>query len=216
MKSPLDKEIELLDRELLVMGTLCEEALTLAETALRGERNDIARIDKLEETIDQKERTIETHCLRLLLRRQPVACDLRRISAVLKAITDLERIGDQASDIAEILSERSGAFSIPCDRVSAMGETVRTMVEDAVTALVNCDAKLAQDVCNRDDEADRMFEEIRDALVAQLPLQQSGARDFVDLLMIAKYLERIGDHAVNVAQWAEFSVTGVRNGNEEL
>ncbi len=217
MKSPLDQELSMLSRELLVMGTLCEEALTMTSLALHsGDREQKARVKALEESIDQKERTIETSCLRLLLRQQPVARDLRQISATLKMITDLERIGDQAADISEILLQRDTPFCETHDLVAEMADAATRMVTGGVEAFVRQDTALAEAVIAGDDELDMLFEQIKKRLTLRIAAAPNEGGEAVDLLMIAKYLERIGDHAVNVAEWAMFSVTGVHGGETEL
>ena len=188
MRNRFDAQLHSLDEQLTHMGELCETAIAKATQALKDGSVEQAKIIISEdEEIDQCEKDIERLCLKLLLQQQPVAKDLRRISAALKMITDMERIGDQTADIA-----------------------VSKMVRNSVTAYVNRDLELAQSVMKADDEIDQYFEEVRDEMIEFIKDEkgQNGKRIF-DLIMVTKYLERIGDHATNIAEWVEFSITGV-------
>ena len=213
MRSRFDDQLELLNRELIHMGALCENAIASAAKALFESRDGQALALKAIETdtrIDQKEREIEALCLKLLLHQQPVAKDLRQISSALKMITDMERIGDQASDIAEIV--RTGGISVMDEDgtlpVSPMARAAIKMVTDSIEAFVQRDIALAQAVIADDDVVDDYFIQIKDALIALISQQHAQGEWALDLLMIAKYLERIGDHATNIAEWVVFSITG--------
>lgn len=212
MRTRFDQQLGKLNVELITMGALCEEAIGLVADALtRGATVKSNEISSLEVRIDHKERDIESLCMKLLLQQQPVAKDLRRISAALKMITDMERIGDQTADIAEIIiSSKSGAAADEIRVIGTMASEVSKMVRNSVTAYVNRDLELAQSVMKADDEIDQYFEEVRDEMIEFIKDEkgQNGKRIF-DLIMVTKYLERIGDHATNIAEWVEFSITGV-------
>ena len=208
MRIKFDEQLALLNHELIGMGALCEEAIaTTARSVMDNDRTLGARVRDLEYQIDQKEREIETICLKLLLQQQPVASDLRAISAALKMISDMERIGDQAADIAEIT--RFIADSPLTSRVSIaeMARSVIGMVTDSIDSYVRKNLELAQSVVRKDDEIDELFLNVKNELI-RLIGQGDDGEVCIDLLMIAKYLERIGDHAVNIAQWVEYSLTG--------
>lgn len=193
------------------MGELCEEAIGKATTALKeGSMEQAEKVRIADEEIDQAETDIERLCLRLLLQQQPVARDLRQISAALKMITDMERIGDQASDIAEIIitEDKSEAQDIPM--IIKMSEAASKMVRDSVNAYVEKDLDLARKVMENDDVVDELFEEVKTTLInfiAENKVLQGV--EAIDLIMVAKYLERIADHATNIAEWVEFSITGI-------
>lgn len=215
MRNRFDMQLQLLDEQLTHMGELCEIAIAKATKALaEGNLEQARAIMAADEEIDQMEKDIERLCLKLLLQQQPVAKDLRRISAALKMITDMERIGDQTADIAEIVI--SSGYDTPTDikEVGDMAAAASQMVRDSVTAYVTKDLELAKNVMEADDYVDRLFDTIRDELVEYIKADrgENGMRVF-DLIMVTKYLERIGDHATNIAEWVEFSITGVhKNG----
>ena len=193
------------------MGELCEEAIGKATTALKeGNMEQAEKVRIADEEIDQAETDIERLCLRLLLQQQPVARDLRQISAALKMITDMERIGDQASDIAEIIitEAKSEAQDIPM--IIKMSEAASKMVRDSVNAYVEKDLDLARKVMENDDVVDELFEEVKTTLINFIA-ENKGLQgvEAIDLIMVAKYLERIADHATNIAEWVEFSITGI-------
>ena len=193
------------------MGELCEEAIGKATTALKeGSMEQAEKVRIAAEEIDQAETDIERLCLRLLLQQQPVARDLRQISAALKMITDMERIGDQASDIAEIIitEDKSEAQDIPM--IIKMSEAASKMVRDSVNAYVEKDLDLARKVMENDDVVDELFEEVKTTLINFIA-ENKGLQgvEAIDLIMVAKYLERIADHATNIAEWVEFSITGI-------
>ena len=212
MRSKFDAQLKELGEKLTLMGAMCEEAIANSAKALLSGDSELAKkLAPLDLEIDRYERDIETLCLRLLLQQQPVARDLRRISAALKMITDMERIGDQTSDIAEIIiSSKWEKMDENLDKLTAMATGVSKMVRNSVTAYVEKDLELARTVMNDDDEIDDYFDEIRDQII-QLIREADGrdGRKLFDFIMVTKYLERIGDHATNIAEWVEFAITGV-------
>ena len=212
MRSRFDEQLALLNRELIEMGSLCEEVIALASRALtEGDRELAAKVAPLDEEIDQKERDIESLCLKLLLQQQPVARDLRQISAALKMITDMERIGDQAEDISEIIIYLDGRTAEHDDLLRSMARATIKMVTESVDAYVKHDTILAEKVIADDDTVDDYFEQVKRALIGKIAANPDDGEYALDLLMIAKYFERIGDHAVNIAEWVIFSITGVHN-----
>ena len=211
MRNRFDQQLELLTKQRIYMGELCEEAIGKATTALKeGSMEQAEKVRIADEEIDQAETDIERLCLRLLLQQQPVARDLRQISAALKMITDMERIGDQASDIAEIIitEDKSEAQDIPM--IIKMSEAASKMVRDSVNAYVEKDLDLARKVMENDDVVDELFEEVKTTLINFIA-ENKGLQgvEAIDLIMVAKYLERIADHATNIAEWVEFSITGI-------
>ncbi len=213
MRSRFDEQLALLNRELIEMGALCEEVIALASKALTEQNAALARrVAPLDTEIDRKERTIESLCLKLLLQQQPVARDLRQISAALKMITDMERIGDQAEDIAEIVTFLDGHTAENDDLLREMAKAVIKMVTESVDAYVRRDTALAEKVIADDDTVDRYFDEIKHRLIGSIAHDPDNGEYALDVLMIAKYFERIGDHATNIAEWVIFSITGVHNG----
>ena len=210
MRNRFDEQLALLKKELIEMGALCEEVIAKASEALtRGDVALAAKVAPLDGQIDRKERDIESLCLRLLLQQQPVARDLRKISAALKMITDMERIGDQAEDIAEIVTFLKGRTGQNDDLLREMARSTIKMVTESVDAFVKHDIMLAEKVVAYDDVVDNYFEQVKDELIARIAENSDDGEYALDLLMIAKYFERIGDHAVNIAEWVMFSVTGV-------
>ena len=214
IRSRFDEQLELLNRELIEMGALCEQAISMAARALMsGDTKLAAQITPLDGEIDQMERDVESRCLKLLLQQQPVAKDLRQVSAALKMVTDMERIGDQASDIAEIIGFLHGRGGEDCAFIGQMGEATIRMVSDSIDAFVRRDIKLADEVIAHDDIVDAYFLKVKTALIQYIAASPDDGEYALDLLMIAKYFERIGDHAVNIAEWVLFSVTGVHKGD---
>lgn len=215
MRNRFDMQLQLLEKQLTHMGELCEIAIGKATKALEDGNLEQARaIMEADEEIDQMEKDIERLCLKLLLQQQPVARDLRRISAALKMITDMERIGDQTADIAEIVISSGQRTPVDIKDIAEMAAEAGQMVHDSVTAYVTKDLELAKKVMEADDAVDNLFDAIRDELIAYIREEKgmNGGRIF-DLVMVTKYLERIGDHATNIAEWVEFSITGVhKNG----
>lgn len=210
MRRILDEQLEELAQEMTSMGAMIENAIEKACEALLSKDLSLARaVMQADELIDQKERAIESMCLRLLLTRQPMARDLRKVSSALKMITDMERVGDQAADICEIvtmLGEYGMAQGARSIRDMAR-ETVH-MVHRAIDAYVASDVDLAREVMALDDVVDGLFMRVKGRLIETLTEDASLGQQALDLLMIAKYFERIGDHAVNISEWVEFSVTG--------
>ena len=216
MRSRFDEQLALLSREMIEMGALCERVIALSVKALEaGDAKLAASVAPVDAEIDQKERTIESLCLRLLLQQQPVARDLRQISAALKMITDMERIGDQASDIAEIVRFLGGRSTADCADIGKMAEATIRMVTESVDAYVKCDLSIAEAAMKHDDVVDDYFLKVKSSLIRMIADKPEDGEYALDLLMIAKYFERIGDHAVNIAEWVVFSVTGVHK-NEEV
>ena len=210
MRSHFDEQLALLNRELIEMGALCEEVIALASKALTDMDKKLAdKVAPLDSEIDQKERTIESMCLKLLLQQQPVARDLRQISAALKMITDMERIGDQAEDIAEIIGFLDGHSPENDGILRDMAVAVIQMVTESVDAYVKHDTALAQKVIADDDIVDDYFEQVKHKLISSIAENPDDGEYALDILMIAKYFERIGDHATNIAEWVIFSITGV-------
>ena len=210
MRGRFDEQLMLLNKKMIEMGALCENVIAISAKALL--EGDVDKAKTVKETgvgIDHMEREIESICLKLLLQQQPVARDLRQISAALKMITDMERIGDQAEDIAEIIPFLSGRTGEECAEIREMAEVTINMVTDCVDAYVKQDLKLARSVYEHDDVVDACFDKVKTKLISMIADNTDNGEYAIDLLMIAKYFERIGDHAVNVAEWVEFSVTGV-------
>lgn len=216
MRNKFDMQLEVLNEQLTHMGELCELAINRVTKALvEGSIEQARKVMAADESIDQMEKDIERLCLKLLLQQQPVARDLRQISAALKMITDMERIGDQTADIAEIIITAGESEARDVKKIEEMSSGVAKMVNDSVSAYVNRDLELARNVLEADDKIDALFEEIRAKIIHFIATGQSGERA-VDLMMIAKYLERIGDHATNIAEWVEFSITGVHKGQQAV
>ena len=208
MRKTFDDQLMQLNREMISMGALCENVIAMAaKSLLEGDTGLAQKVPVTDAEIDQKEREIESMCLKLLLQQQPVASDLRLISSVLKMITDIERIGDQASDIAEIVTYLSGACGHNT-HIDQMAQATIKMVTDSLDAFVRRDLTLAWSVIEYDDVVDRLFDECKSDLIAEIAQNPEDGERVLDVLMIAKYLERIGDHATNIAEWVEFSITG--------
>ena len=211
MRNRFDNQLEKLNNELIEMGSMIEQAIEKAISALVNNDVELAKtVIEGDEDIDHQERRVESLCMKLLLQQQPVAKDFRLISSALKMITDMERIGDQASDIAEIIitEEKSEAQDIP--KIIKMSEAAGKMVRDSVNAYVEKDLELSRKVIKDDDVVDELFEEVKTTLIdfiAENKGEQGG--EAIDLIMVAKYLERIADHATNIAEWVEFSITGI-------
>lgn len=208
MRSKFDRQLQELNAELIKMGALCEKAIAMSAKALMdGDEALAAQVAGFDMEIDQKERDIESRCMKLLLQQQPVASDLRTISSALKMITDMERIGDQSADIAEIVTMARITASDETLHIGDMARAVIRMVTDSVEAFVRRDVELAHRTIQYDDVVDGLFDQVKQALAARF--EKGGEmEEALDLLMIAKYFERIGDHATNVAEWVLYSVTG--------
>ena len=211
MRPRFDQQLEELNLELIKMGSLCERGIRKAVDLLMEENTNasIKDVDIIEEEINQKERDIETLCMRLLLQQQPVATDLRNISSALKMISDMERIGDQAQDIAnmaEFVKVQEIAHKI---HIGEMAEAAIKMVTGSIDSFVKRDLEAAKEVVKSDDIVDNLFLKVKGELPELMQKDAKNAEYYIDLIMIAKYLERIGDHAENIAQWVEYSITGV-------
>ena len=210
MRSKFDEQLRTLNEKMTLIGTECESIIALSVKALLENNKEFAK-KALEDghKIDLLEREIESICLKLLLQQQPVAKDLRVISAALKMITDMERIGDQAEDIAEIIITLDSKIENEFSDIKTMSEAVIKMVNESIEAYVNGDVTLAKKEIEYDDKVDNAFTKIRNTLLSNIANNTENGEYAIDLIMIAKYFERIGDHAVNIAEWSEFSVTGI-------
>ncbi len=215
MRNQFDEQLDLLNVELIRMGALCEEAISLATRALlEGSAAAAEKAVAVDTEIDQKEREIEQLCIKLLLKQQPVARDLRVISAALKMISDMERIGDQAADISEITKYIGRNDNKSKVHIADMAKATGKMVTDSIDSFVKKDLELAYSVMRYDDVVDGLFSAVRRELIGLISEDSHNGELCIDLLMIAKYFERIGDHAVNIAEWVEFSLTGKHTSNE--
>ncbi|MDD3220443.1 MAG: phosphate signaling complex protein PhoU [Lachnospiraceae bacterium] len=216
MRNHFEEQLEKLNVELMEMGALCEQAIENTYKIL--DNADIEMIKdtrKKEALIDHKEREIENLCFELLLRQQPVARDLRQVSAALKMVTDMERIGDQASDIAEIVETVGALENSVAQPLEDMANHTIKMVKGSVNAYVKADLDLSKEVQKYDDVIDQNFVDIRKNLIDVIVKNPENGELAMDLLMIAKYYERIGDHACNIAEWVEFSITGQQKEEDE-
>ena len=210
MRTHFDEQLEKLHLELIRMGALCEDAISAAATALLEQDPALAaKAQEAEEEIDRAEGDVERLCMQLLLRQQPVAKDLREVSSALKMISDLERIGDQAADIAELSGYVAGASETGRTHIGEMARATIAMVTDSVDSFVHRDLALARSVFAADDRVDALFVDVKREIVRLISEDSAKAEVALDLLMVAKYFERIGDHATNVAEWVEYTLTGV-------
>ncbi|HBD63155.1 MAG TPA: phosphate transport system regulatory protein PhoU [Clostridiales bacterium] len=210
MRNRFDTELENLNLELIKMGSLIENSIeSSAKALIEQDLMLVKKVNELEIEIDQMEKNIESHCLRLLLQQQPVASDLRVISTALKMITDMERIGDNAEDIAEIAKYMvDQKFIKDLVHIPQMADATISMVKRSIDAFVSKDKELATEVCKDDDIVDGLFQTVKQELIEKMQENRENSEQAIDLLMIAKYLERIGDHAENIAEWVIFSITG--------
>lgn len=213
MRNKFEEQLSILNLMLIEMGAQIESAIAMAVGALEKQDTALAkRVMDGDDEIDQKEKDIEALCLKLLLRQQPVAGDLRLVSAALKMITDMERIGDQAADIAEISTYLANAAYIKkLEHIARMADVTAGMVGRSIDAFVRRDLPMAKRVVADDDIVDGLFDEVKSELIALIQTDPANAGQAMDLLMIAKYFERVGDHAVNIAEWVEFAITGRHN-----
>ena len=210
MRSRFDQQLEALNSHLIEMGTFVEQIISLAAMALMEENEEFVKDTiKVDMEIDDKEKEIETLCMKLLIMQQPVASDLRLISSALKLITDMERIGDQSHDIANISKFLTGKQIQQVENIPPMAEAAIKMVTDSVNAFVLRDLELANSVIIYDDVIDNLFLKVRDELIELIKTDSTKGEQAIDLLMIAKYFERIGDHAVNIAEWVVYAITGI-------
>ena len=217
VRSRFDAQLEKLNIEMITMGALCEDAISAAISSLKEyDPKKVEKVNELDASIDQKEKDIESICLKLILHQQPVARDLRVVSSALKMISDMERIGDQASDIAEIAKFVQNSDIKDRTNIDKMAAASTKMVTEAIDSFVKKDLSVAKKVIESDDIVEDYFNEIKTELVDLISKGEMNAEFCLDLLMIAKYLERIGDHAVNIAEWVEYSITGVHINSELL
>ena len=210
MRDFFQEQLNELNRELTRMGAACEEIIALASDALTDwDEALVKKVNIIGTQIDESERTIESICLKLLLRQQPVARDLRQISAAMKMITDMERIGDQAEDIVEIVPYMIAHPDEKFPKIREMAKAAQAMVTEAVDAYVKQDLDMARKVMAHDDVVDNYFSQVKSGIIDIIAAEPAHGEYALDLLMIAKYFERIGDHCTNIAEWVEFSVTGI-------
>ena len=210
MRDYFQEQLNELNRELTRMGAACEEIIALASHALTDWDEELVRkVSTIGSQIDESERTIESICLKLLLRQQPVARDLRQISAAMKMITDMERIGDQAEDIVEIVPYMTAHPDEKFPKIREMAKAAQAMVTEAVDAYVKQDLNMARKVMAHDDVVDSYFSQVKSGIIDIIAAEPAHGEYALDLLMIAKYFERIGDHCTNIAEWVEFSLTGI-------
>ena len=203
------EQLKDLHRELIQMGADCEEIIALASDSLTGWNGELAKnVSIIGARIDEGYRTVENICLKLLLRQQPVARDLRVISAAMKMITDMERIGDQAEDIVDLVPRMERRADEKYPKIREMAKAAQQMVTEAVDAYVKQDLELAHAVMKHDDIVDDYFDRVKKGIIGIIAENPTEGEYVLDLLMIAKYFERIGDHCTNIAEWVEFSVTG--------
>ncbi|MBQ4339470.1 MAG: phosphate signaling complex protein PhoU [Firmicutes bacterium] len=216
MNSKFKEQLTMLNSMMIKMGSRCEDAISIAIIGLLNDDEElIERVFKIEDEIDQMEKEIETTCMKLLLNHQSAdkadKKDMRIISAALKMITDMERIGDQAEDIAEISKYLTHNDVKNKIHLKEMAETASRMVTDSINSFVNKNLELALKVVKEDDVLDDLFEQVKRELIDLIHEDKDNGEFCLDLLMIAKYLERIGDHATNIGEWVEFMITGVHN-----
>ena len=209
MRYHFDEQLTLLKDEMVAMGALCQQVIALTDESLsQGNAALAQQVFEIAPAIDRKERDIESLCLKLLLHQQPVAHDLRQVSGALKMITDMERIGDQAEDIAEIIRYLNGHRLPEEFCLRDMAHVTAAMVADSMQAYIRQDMALAEAVIRRDDQVDDYFHRMKELLTEQIANNSGESKFALDLLMISKYFERIGDHAVNLAEWVIFTITG--------
>ena len=210
MREVFQEQLHQLNQELIRMGAACEEIIALASRSLTDYSAALAEnVSTVGAQIDESERTVETVCMKLLLRQQPVARDLRAISAAMKMITDMERIGDQCEDIVEIAPHITAHPNEKFPKIREMAKAAQVMVTEAVNAYVKQDPVLARKVMAHDDVVDDYFTRVKSGIIDIIAAEPSQGEYALDLLMIAKYFERIGDHCTNIAEWVDFSVTGI-------
>jgi len=209
MRNKFDEQLDLLKTQMIQMGALCEEAIASATKALiNGDMELAKKVITKDEDIDHKEKEIESICLKLLLQHQPVARDLRQISSALKMITDMERIGDQAADISEIIMLANIKAANNTSHIADMAKATIKMVTDSIDAYVQQNLKLAKAVIDYDDVVDNLFNDVKADMIRLINEDTENGEFAIDLIMISKYFERIGDHATNIAEWVVFSITG--------
>lgn len=205
-----ESELEQLNIELIKMGALIEQAIESSVSALKNNDALVAKqIIEKDRVIDDMEKLIESKCLSIILRQQPVAKDLRIVSTALKMVTDMERIGDQASDISELVLRLDGNYTYNIvEHIPNMADVVIKMLHEAINAFIKADVKSALEIKKRDDEVDELFNKVKNEVVEMIKSQSVDIDTCIDFLMIAKYFEKIGDHAENICEWTEFLETG--------
>lgn len=211
MRKKFIEELNNLNALLIEMGAMCEEAINTTMLEIDNEDFDGELYDKvqeLEDKIDKKEKEIESLCLKLIFTEQPVAKDLRFISSILKMVSDLERIGDQALDIADLFKEEIDINILKSSKINEMTSLTSKLVKMSVTSFVNKDPNLAKEVISKDNEVDNIFLSIKNGVIMMISEDMDKGESLVDILMIAKYLERIADHSVNIAEWVIFAIEG--------
>lgn len=210
MRNRFDRQLSTLNDELIEMGSMIEKSIETAIKALVNQDVDLARhAIEADEEIDRQERIIEDLCLKLLLQQQPVAKDLRLISSALKMITDMERIGDHASDISEItIALADQPYIKKLEHIQQMAKETMIMLVESIEAFVDKDLEKANEVIKRDDVVDDLFDKVKKELIQMIHENADKGEQAADLLMVAKYMERIGDHATNISEWVIFSITG--------
>lgn len=210
MRNYFDKQLTRLHMDLTGMGALCEQAIaTSAKALLDRDMKLVSKVYETEQKIDQMEGVIEGLCMKLLLRQQPVAGDLRAVSSAMRMIADMERIGDMAADIAEIVQYYDGAVGEQSvEHIGDMARATIKMVTDSVESFVQTDLQMAKDTMGYDDVVDELFNKVKGELISAITKDPQNGQRYLDLLMIAKYFERIGDHATNIAEWVAYSITG--------
>ena len=212
MRERFEQQMEILHTELIELGALCEQAIGRTyEVLLEGNQRAAEEIIKKDQVVDAKEREIEDLCFRIILQQQ-LARDLRQVSAALKMITDMERIGDQAADIADIVKVTSLGVPDASIRLKDMAKATASMVTKCIDAYVKQDLKLAREVIDFDDIVDDLFDEVKDEILQGMRKGITTDVQSLDYLMIAKYYERIGDHATNIAEWVVYSINGHHKG----
>ncbi|MBW8381191.1 MAG: phosphate signaling complex protein PhoU [Youngiibacter sp.] len=218
MRKKFDEELEILNKEIIEMGSLIETAIDTSVNALVNQDMSLIKlVNNMEIEVDRMEKTIEKHCMNLLVQQQPVASDLRLIEAALKLITDMERIGDHAEDIAEITKLfENKRFITNLVHIPQMAEVTISMVKRSIAAFINKDGALALQVCIDDDIVDNLFVTVKTELIEMIREDSNNGEQAIDLIMIAKYFERIGDHAQNIAEWVIFSLTGEHKNTDNI
>lgn len=211
MRKGFEKQLEQLNVNLIKMGAMCERHIAETTEALfKGDKSYVNRSHDLEEAIDKCEREIENICMGIFLKQQPVASDLRLVSAALRMISDMERIGDQCADISDMIRYTARYNMEEYGSLKLMSGHAKEMVTDAVESYVRKDLQLAHKVLDQDDEVDRLFVDIKNKLISYISNDPNQGEFWIDVIMIAKYFERIADHATNIAEWVEYSIVGER------
>ncbi len=218
LRMKYDRELEGMLAKLVKMARATEDAIEESISALEaGDRDKLSDVASSDKEIDNMERDIERNCFKLLLMEQPVATDFREVSAALKMITDFERIADQASDIAHLgLDVKLESCVAVMPQIKMMAENAKVMLHEGVSAYINKDVELAKSLSDKDDVVDAKFNEIKSQVIAGIKDGSVDAEQSILVMMIAKYLERIADHAVNVGEWVEYAVTGKHKAHKDL